>query len=169
MFTELMPLLKQRAVMMTISDVGEGLLRINIIPRKIEGGSDENTALTSPLCITGSPAELDRELPTQLASFTESILKTTTNLEEVRTQHTAAVKALEAENRKRLDDKKRAGGTKSVAPTTSNRAPEFKEGKPIFGSKPGSEAAENGSLFDAGDQSKGGTVAEEADKSLETN
>ena len=53
MFTELMPLLKQRAVMITISDVGEGLLRVNIIPRKIEGGSEDNAALTTPLSITG--------------------------------------------------------------------------------------------------------------------
>jgi PRTRC genetic system protein E len=91
-FTELVPLLKQRAVIMTISDVGEGLVRINMIPRKIEGGSDENTALTSPLCITGSPDELDRELPSQLASFTEAVLKTATNLEEMKAQHSALSK-----------------------------------------------------------------------------
>jgi len=54
-FTELMPLLRQRAVMITISDVGQGLLRVNIIPRKlvVDGSSDENTALTTPLSITG--------------------------------------------------------------------------------------------------------------------
>src|SRR4051812_880383 len=105
-FAELMPLLKQRAVMITISDVGDGLLRINVIPRKIEGDSDENTALTSPLSITGNPDELDRELPGQLSAFTESVLKTATNLQELKAQHAAAVKALEAENRKKLDDKK---------------------------------------------------------------
>ena len=105
MFTELMPLLRQRAVMITISDVGEGLLRVNIIPRKlVEGSSDENTALTTPLSITGKAEELDRELPGQLATFTESIAKTGSNLEELRTQHAAAVKALEAENKKKLDD-----------------------------------------------------------------
>ena len=65
MFTELMPLLRQRAVMITISDVGQGLLRVNIIPRKlvVDGSSDENTALTTPLSITGKAEELDRELP----------------------------------------------------------------------------------------------------------
>jgi PRTRC genetic system protein E len=170
-FTELMPLLKQRAVMMTISDVGEGLLRINIIPRKIEAGSDENTALTSPLCITGSADELDRELPSQLASFTESILKTATNLEEVKDQHAAAVKALEAENRKRLDDKRKASGAKGAASANSNRGPDLKEGKPVFGGKsasPATQNAENGSLFETADQSQGGTTAEEVNKSLET-
>ena len=43
-----MPLLKQRAVIMTISEVGEGLLRINIIPRKIEGVSDEKQRTDQP-------------------------------------------------------------------------------------------------------------------------
>lgn len=164
MFTELMPLLKQRAVIMTISDVGDGLLRINVIPRKVEGGTDENTALTSPLCITGSPDELDQELPNQLASFSESIVKTATNLDEVKAQHAAAVKAFEAENRKKLDEKRKANGAKVAVPANSNRAPDVKEGKPVFGSK-GSPAVENGSLFDPGDQSKAGALAEEADKS----
>jgi PRTRC genetic system protein E len=136
-FTELMPLLKQRAVIMTISDVGEGLLRINVIPRQVEGGTDENTALTSPLSITGSPEELDRELPGQLASFTESIVRTATNLEELKAQHAAAVRAVEAENRKKLDEKRKANGSKvpSAPPPDSNRAAEFKDGKPVFGSK----------------------------------
>src|ERR1022692_784751 len=50
-FTELMPLLRQRAVMITLSDGGQGLPRVNIIPRKlvVDGSSDENTALTTPL------------------------------------------------------------------------------------------------------------------------
>ncbi|HLJ13894.1 MAG TPA: PRTRC system protein E [Bryobacteraceae bacterium] len=137
MFAELMPLLRQRAVIMTISDVGEGLLRINVIPRKVEGGTEENTALTSPLSITGSPEELDRELPGQLASFTESILRASTNLEELKAQHAAAMKAVEAENRKKLDEKRKANGSKvpSAPPPDSNRAAEFKDGKPVFGSK----------------------------------
>ncbi len=153
MFTELMPLLKQRAVIMTISDVGDGLLRINVIPRKVEGGTDENTALTSPLCISGSPDELDQELPNQLASFSESILKTATNLEEVKAQHAAAVKAVEAENRKKLDEKRKANGSKvpSAPPPDPNRGAEFKDGKPVFGSK-STVAPAVPSLFEAGSE-----------------
>ena len=163
MFTELMPLLKQRAVMITISDIGEGLLRINFIPRKIEGAADENAALTTPLSITGRPEELDRELPSQLASFTESILKTGANLEELKAQHTAAVKALEAENRKRLDDKKKANGSKagSTPPPNSNHAPEVKDGKPVFGSKTATSTTENRSLFETTDQAESGNVVEQ--------
>lgn len=156
MFTELMPLLKQRSVMITVSDVGDGLLRINVIPRKIEGSSDENTTLTSPLSITGNPDELDRELPGQLFSFTESVLKTATNLEDLKAQHAAAVKALEAENRKKLDDKKTSGSKGAATPpANSNPVPEYKDGKPVFGSKAAPFAAENRSLFHAGDQAEG--------------
>src|SRR5258708_32483021 len=92
-FTELMPLLKQRAVMITISDIGQGLLRVNIIPRKlvVDGSSDENTALTTPLSITAKAEELDRELPGHLATFTESMAKTGPNLDELKTQTAAAV------------------------------------------------------------------------------
>ena len=179
-FTELMPLLRQRAVMITISDVGQGLLRVNIIPRKlvVDGSSDENTALTTPLSITGKAEELDRELPGQLATFTESIARTGSNLDELKTQHAAAVKALEAENKKklddkkkgngslktqhaaavkaleaenkkRLDDKKKVNGSKTAStPPNPNPAAEFKDGKPVFGSKGTPPAGESRSLFD---------------------
>ena len=150
MFTELMPLLKQRVVMITISDVGEGLLRVNVIPRKLDGSSDENGALTAPLSITGKADELDRELSSQLTSFTESVTKTGSNLDELKTQHAAAVKAIEAENKKKIDDKKKGNGSRTASTPASVPAPsaEFKDGKPVFGSKASQAAAENASLFD---------------------
>jgi PRTRC genetic system protein E len=149
-FTELMPLLKQRVVMITISDVGEGLLRVNVIPRKLEGNADENGALTVPLSITGKAEELDRELPGQLASFTASVTQTGSNLDELKTQHAAAIKAVEAENRKKMDDKKKANGSKpaSSPPTTPTATVEFKDGKPVFGSKPPQSPVESRTLFD---------------------
>ena len=150
MFTELMPLLKQRVVMITISDIGEGLLRVNVIPRKLEGSGDENGALTAPLSITGKADELDRELPGQLTSFTESVTKTGSNLDELKTQHAAAVKAIEAENKKKIDEKKKGNGSRiaSTPPTAPAPTAEFKDGKPVFGSKPSNSPTENGSLFD---------------------
>jgi PRTRC genetic system protein E len=149
-FTELMPLLKQRVVMITISDLGDGLLRVNVIPRKLEGSADENGALTVPLSITGKAEELDRELPGQLASFTESVTQTGSNLDELKTQHAAAIKAVEAENRKKIDDKKKANGSKpaSPPPTTPTATAEFKDGRPVFGSKAPQPPAESRNLFD---------------------
>ena len=150
MFTELMPLLKQRVVMITISDVGEGLLRVNVIPRKLEGNADENGALTVPLSITGKAEELDRELPGQLASFTASVTQTGSNLDELKTQHAAAIKAVEAENRKKMDDKKKANGSKPATspPPTPTPTAEFKDGKPVFGSKAPQPQVESRNLFD---------------------
>ena len=150
MFTELMPLLKQRVVMITIADLGEGLLRVHVIPRKLDGSSDENGALTAPLSITGKADELDRELPGQLASFTESVMKTGSNLDELKIQHAAAVKAVEAENKKKIDDKKKGNGTKTASAPPPAPAPtaEFKDGKPVFGTKASQVPLENGSLFD---------------------
>ena len=166
-FTELMPLLRQRAVMITISDVGQGLLRVNIIPRKlvVDGSSDENTALTTPLSITGKAEELDRELPGQLATFTESIARTGSNLDELKTQHAAAVKALEAENKKKLDDKKKGNGSKTAStPPNPNPPTEFKDGKPVFGSKTTPTTGENRSLFDtATDQADADLVEQPAE------
>src|SRR5580692_1207155 len=164
-FTELMPLLRQRAVMITISDVGEGLLRVNIIPRKLEGSSEDNATLTTPLSITGKAEELDRELPGQLTSFTESIAKTGSNLEELKTQHSAAVKAMEAENKKKLDDKKKANGSKTVStPPKPSPPAEFKDGKPVFGSKATPPTGESRSLFDtASDQGEADAVEQPAE------
>ena len=165
MFTELMPLLKQRVVMITISDIGEGLLRVNVIPRKLDGGSDENGALTAPLSITGKADELDRELPGQLTSFTELVTRTGSNLDELKTQHAAAVKAVEAENKKKIDVKKKGNGSRTAGTPPAAPAPsaEFKDGKPIFGSKTSSVPGENGSLFD-NPTSKDATATEAADQ-----
>jgi PRTRC genetic system protein E len=154
MFTELKPLLKQRVVMITVSDIGEGLLRVNIIPRKLgDVESEDNAALTTPLTVTGRAEELDRDLASQLASFTESIAKSGSNLEEVKTQHTAAVKAVEAENKRKLDERKKTNGSKAAnvtPPKTTPPAAEFKEGKPAFGSKPPATlTGESRNLFDA--------------------
>ena len=171
MFTELVPLLKQRVVMVTISDVGGGLLRVNI-PRKLEGGEDENAALTVPLSITGKAEELDRELPGQLASFTESVTKTGSNLDELRTQHAAAIKAVEAENRKKVDDKKKGNGSKaaSTPAASSTGTAEFKDGKPVFGSKAAQPPVDSPSLFDiptAADDTKTRDATGEASAALQ--
>jgi PRTRC genetic system protein E len=129
-----------------VSSIGS---RLNIIPRKLDADSDQSQALTTPLSITGCAEELDRELPGQLLSFTESVVKTGSNLEELKTQHAAAGKAMDAENRKRLDEKKKGSGSKTQsAPPAPPATSDFKDMKPLFGSKPAPAANECGTLFD---------------------
>ena len=64
MFVELMPLFKQRTLLITVARIDEKL-KVNVIPAKAKEGEDE--ALTTPLSYTGSCEELDRELGQHLA------------------------------------------------------------------------------------------------------
>ena len=53
LFTQLLPLLAQRAVLITISQIEEGdRLQVNICPRQLKDG--ENQALTTPLSACGT-------------------------------------------------------------------------------------------------------------------
>ncbi len=146
MFTEMMPLLKQRVLLLTISRVDDELILVNVIPRKREGEEDENPALTLPLSFRGKPEELDRELPAQLAAFRETLTQTGSNLDDLKAQHAAAVKAVEAENRRRLDEKKKTGA--KGAPGRPNAEAQDKNEKPAFGGKAASVPATPANLFD---------------------
>jgi PRTRC genetic system protein E len=146
MFKELMPLLMQRTLMITIARIDDKVIRANFIPSKGDGKTASN-ALTQPLTITGTPEELDRDLVSQLVAFSGSILETGSNLERIQKEHEAAIKAIEAENKKKLDEKR--GKVKAGDATLAEKpAIEFKDGKPLFpGTKPlGTKAP---SLFDA--------------------
>ena len=149
MFTELMPLLKQRILILTISRVDDDLICVSVIPKKREDAVDENVALTTPLALTGKPEELDRDLPGQLSGFADLVIKTGSNFEQLKAEHAAAVKAIDAENRKRLDEKRKVNG-KTVPPTEKPvSGPEFKDGKPVCGTRPSAEPERTPGLFDA--------------------
>ena len=79
MFVELVPLLKQRTLLITVAHIDEKL-KVNVIPSKTKEGEDH--ALTTPLCFTGSPEELDAELGKQLESYVEAHLGLTSTLTE---------------------------------------------------------------------------------------
>ncbi len=149
MFTELMPLLKQRILVLTISRVNDELICVSVIPKKRDDTADENAALTIPLALTGKPDELDRDLPAQLAGFADSVIKTGSNLEELKAEHAAAIKAVDAENRKRLDQKRKVNDKSAPPAEKPASGPEFKDGKPVFGSRPSPEAGAAPNLFDS--------------------
>jgi PRTRC genetic system protein E len=149
MFVELMPILKNRPVMLTVALVNDQAVRINVIPKRLKDGDSGDDALTTPLTMTGTPEELDREFATQLVGFTGSFVKLGSNLSEIEAAHATAVKAVEAERKKDLDNK-RKGSTSKVTPpsSTAKPAPELKDGKPVFGSK-AALATEAPTLFDS--------------------
>ena len=90
MFVELMPLLKERTLLITMARI-EDKLKVNVIPAKAKEGEDQ--ALTTPLSYTGSPEELDRELGQHLASYVGSHLTLGSTLAEAKAEMDAAAKA----------------------------------------------------------------------------
>lgn len=171
MFRELMPLLKERTVMMTLSRVDDATIRVCVIPKRLKEDSKENTqenALCAPLAVTGTLDELDRDFAGQLNRYSGSIVNLGANFAEIEATHEAATKTLKAENKKELDRQRgKTSGTK-VPPAEKASGPVIKDGKPVFGSKDGQSPAGTGTLFDSTppeqkvSTSTKGTIEEEA-------
>src|SRR3974390_2564478 len=91
MFTELMPLLRKRRLLLTISLVEGDAIRATVVPQKVP--DTEDNALTTPLAITGTAEELDRDLPQQLVEFTGAHLQLQSTLATPKAEMEAAAKA----------------------------------------------------------------------------
>jgi PRTRC genetic system protein E len=155
MFTELLPLLKDRTLMLIIADTGGETLRVNVIPQRKSGKENDTgeNAFASPLTITGTAEELDCEFAKQLAGFKVSLDRLKSNLGEIESAHAAALKTIEEERKKELNSKKKTGGTtiKGAARNDSEAASVPANGKPVFGSKvPSATCPTTQSLFDSG-------------------
>jgi PRTRC genetic system protein E len=138
MFKELAPYLRQRAVLLTVTHVEEDQIRVNVIPQKIKDG--ENAALTTPLTLTGTAEELDRDLPATLVSFVGAHLGLKNTLDRVKEEMDAAAKAAQAEAR----SESKTGATKP-APKPEAKVPEAPKPAPQTSPEPTRAA----SLFDA--------------------
>jgi hypothetical protein len=64
MFTELMPLLRKRRLLLTVSLVEGDTIRATVVPQK--ASDTEDNAVTTLVAITGTAEELDRGFPQQL-------------------------------------------------------------------------------------------------------
>lgn len=139
MFKELAPLLRQRAVLLTLTHLEDQQIRVNVIPQKIKDG--ENGALTTPLTVTGSSEELDRDLPSTLVNFVGAHLGLKNTLDRVKEEMDAAAKAAQAEVRSKS---KSAGIRPAPKPEIAKPAESSKPAPP-----PSPEPARAASLFDA--------------------
>jgi PRTRC genetic system protein E len=99
MFKELAPLVRHRAVLFTVTYVDDDRFRVNVIPKKIADG--ENDALTTPVSVTGTVEDLDKELPQTLLHFVSSHLELNNTLERAKAEMEEASKAARAEARKK--------------------------------------------------------------------
>jgi PRTRC genetic system protein E len=97
MFKELVPVLRDRAVLLTVTLVDADQIRVNIVPKKLKDG--DNDALTTPLSVTGTAEDLDAELSPTIISFVGSHLQMKNTLEKAKAEMDAASKAAQAEAR----------------------------------------------------------------------
>jgi PRTRC genetic system protein E len=97
MFQQLVPLLRQRSVLLTITSLEEDQIRVNVLPKKLADG--ENAALITPMSFTGTAAELDAQLPDAIVSFVASHLELKNTLDRAKEEMAAAAKAAQDEAR----------------------------------------------------------------------
>lgn len=148
MFVELLPILRNRPLMLTLALAGDNAILVNVIPKRLKDSNSGDDALTTPLTVTGTPDELDREFAGQLAGFTEAFVKLGSNLAEIEAAHAAAVKAVEAEKKKEMENKRKGSISKASSTTPEAKpGPVVKDGKPVFGTKAGT--TETPGLFDS--------------------
>lgn len=123
MFKELAPLVRHRAVLFTLSHVEDDQFRVNVIPKKITDG--ENDALTTPVSVTGTVEDLDKELPETLLHFVSSHLELKNSLERAKAEMEEASKAARAEGRKKSSNQTTKKDTAEMLskPATTPEAP----------------------------------------------
>jgi PRTRC genetic system protein E len=123
LFAQLEPLLAHRAVLITVSKLEDDQLQVNICPRQLKEG--ENSVLTVPLCVTGTVAELDSDLVSQISRFVASHIGINSNLAAIEKEIAEAETAAREEAKKKHKTVGNAGkkvtdtATSSESPTAS--------------------------------------------------
>ncbi len=143
MFTELMPLLRNRPLTITVAPVGDQCIRVNVIPQAAEKDKNANKqighfhskevapipekaikGLTTPLSLTGTPAEIDATLVPTLNNFTAAHLSLQQSFDTAAAAIAASVKAIdERERLKKEADKANKKSTTTAKPETKKQAP----------------------------------------------
>lgn len=137
MFKELVPILRSRAVLMTVTALDDDKIRVNVVPKKVK--DVDHDALTTPLSVTGTAEELDAQLASTLVGFVASHLQMKNALEKAKADMDAATKAAQAEAR-------------AKAKTPANRTPVKADTAPTAAAQPSEPSkpapAKSVSLFD---------------------
>jgi len=143
-FEELMPLLTERVLVVTLSRVRANEICVNVIPKPLKSDQqDDGAALTTPLSVTGTPKELEEQLPRQLAEFVEAHVGLSSTLKIAKEQMDAAAKAAREAAKKSTTSKSHAGSSRSAEEPQSNAEPTQATATDAVGA-----GASTGSLFD---------------------
>ena len=122
MFTELMPLIEQRPLTITVAVLNGGRqIRVNAVPQTLEKDGKVNDkihkdkiaevpdeaikALTTPLSLTGTAEEIDAELAQALREFAESHVQLQKTVNQAKEQIAEAVKVIEERDKNKAKSK----------------------------------------------------------------
>jgi PRTRC genetic system protein E len=160
-FEELMPILTERVLVVTVSRVRADEICINVIPKPLKSEQDNNAALTTPLSVTGTPKELDEQLPRQLVEFVETHLGLSSTLKSAKEQMEAAAKAAREAAKKQTSSKSHSGFSRSTTlsaakvqtesdtkESSNDSASTPEQTQPSTASAGDGDGASTGSLFD---------------------
>ena len=126
MFKELVPILRNRAVLITATALDDDQIRVNVVPKKTKDG--DHDALTTPLSVTGTAEELDTQLAATLVGFVASHLQMKNALEKAKCEMDAATKTAQAEARAKS---KTAARSVPVKTEVNQNAPSAKSAEQV--------------------------------------
>jgi PRTRC genetic system protein E len=127
MFIELMPLLAERTVLITVAQESDTTVRATVIPKRAREG--ENVALATPLSFVGTPAELDLNLGHTLAEYVETHQRVGSTLAQAKAEMEAAAKAAQEEAKRKADEKRKAKSPTAAAAAAPSAQPAASAGR----------------------------------------
>jgi PRTRC genetic system protein E len=130
MFQQLVPLLRQRSVLLTVTALEEDQIRVNVLPKKLAEG--ENAALTTPMSFTGTAAELDAQLPDAIVGFVASHLELKNTLDRAKEEMAAATKAAQDEAKNKSKAAKKAAPAAEPVKKDEQKAAEPPKAPSLF-------------------------------------
>jgi PRTRC genetic system protein E len=120
MFSELMPLLADRTVLITVARESDITIRATVVPKR--NSQNENAALSTPLSFVGTPEELDRDFAKDLAAYVDTHRQLGSTLAQAKATMEAAAKAAQEEAKRKADEKRKVKSpTSTSAPVPSTQ------------------------------------------------
>jgi PRTRC genetic system protein E len=122
MFKELMPVVADRPLTITVAALADGKIRVCVVPQSLEKDGKVNDkvgyhkevtkipdasikALTTPLALTGTPDELDAELCEKLTTYAGSHAQLQHGIAQATQEITDALKAIDDRNKAKSKSK----------------------------------------------------------------
>ena len=126
MFKELAPLLQHRSVVIMVNPLEGETLRVIVMPKRLN--ESENAALSTPVSLSGTPQDLDDQLPSTLTQFVGAHLDLKSTLEIAKEEMAQAAKTARQNSKPKTTQK--TDSTEASAANTAAAKPAKTSTKP---------------------------------------